>query len=142
MRELRERGRGNRESGGFLLGRRTGQLRTIESFLPYDAIDPYCLRGAILFDGSKMDLVWKECRARNLQVVADVHTHPGGYRQSGVDQANPMIPEKGHIAIIVPNFADGSYLPGDIGIFEFRGTGNWVDRSALGRKFFALRGFL
>jgi hypothetical protein len=51
-------------------------------------------------------------------VVADVHTHPGGYGQSGVDQANPMIPETGHLALIVPNFADRAYGPGQIGVYE------------------------
>jgi len=117
-------------------------VRTIEKFLPYDVIDPNCLRGAILFDGSKMDLVWKVCRAAGLTVVADVHTHPGGCWQSSVDQANPMIPERGHIAIIVPNYADHRYFPGEIGIYEFLGQGKWLDRSSLGESFFAVRGLL
>jgi proteasome lid subunit RPN8/RPN11 len=89
-----------------------------------------------------MDLVWKECRARDLQVVADVHTHPGGYWQSTIDRQNPMIPERGHIAIIVPNYADDRYLPGEIGIYEFLGKGEWIDRSGLGKSFFAVRGLL
>lgn len=42
---LRECGRGRRESGGFLLGRRVDGLRTIEAFLPYDDVDPHALRG-------------------------------------------------------------------------------------------------
>ena len=79
---LRERGRGHRESGGFLLGRRADGLRTIEAFLPYDNVDPHALRGTILFDGSKMDVVWDLCRREGLEVVADVHTHPGGVGQS------------------------------------------------------------
>ena len=141
LKELRERGRGKRESGGFLLGRRVGRSRTIELFLPYDVIDPNCLRGAILFDGSKMDQVWKECRARNMQVVADVHTHPCGYGQSGIDRANPMIPEKGHVALIVPNFADRYYGPDKIGIYEFRGSGQWKDHSGNGAGYFGVRGF-
>ena len=77
---LRERGRGNRESGGFLLGRRIGGSRVIESFLPYDDIDPNALRGIILFDGSKMDIVWELCRCRGLEVVADVHYASGRLR--------------------------------------------------------------
>ena len=140
MKELRERGRGERESGGFLLGRRTARSRTIEQFIAYDDIDPSSLRGAILFDGSKMDEVWRVCREKRLQVVADVHTHPFGFGQSGVDRANPMIPEKGHIALIVPNFADRYYGPGDIGIYEFRGIGQWTDHSRKGPRFFSVRG--
>jgi len=123
---LRERGRGDRESGGFLLGRRIDGVRVIEFFLPYDDVDPSALRGIILFDGSK---------------IADVHTHPGGFGQSQTDRDNPMIPEIGHVALIVPNFADGAYLPGDIGIYEYRGRRQWVDRSGDGGRYFAVRRF-
>jgi proteasome lid subunit RPN8/RPN11 len=138
---LRERGRGDRESGGFLLGRRINGVRVIEFFLPYDDVDPSALRGIILFDGSKMDVVWELCRRKGLEVVADVHTHPGGFGQSQTDRDNPMIPEIGHVALIVPNFADGAYLPGDIGIYEYRGRRQWVDRSGDGGRYFAVRRF-
>jgi proteasome lid subunit RPN8/RPN11 len=133
--------RGKRESGGFLLGRRTPDARVIESFLPYDDVDPNALRGIILFDGSKMDTVWELCRREGLEVVADVHTHPGGFGQSQTDRDNPMIPEVGHIALIVPNFADAAYLPGDIGIYEYRGRRQWIDRSADAWRYFAVRRF-
>lgn len=138
---LRERGRGRRESGGFLLGRRTRTSRVIESFLPYDDVDPNALRGIIVFDGSKMDAVWDICRRDGLEVVADVHTHPRGFGQSQTDRDNPMIPEVGHMALIVPNFADGAYLPGEIGIYEYRGRRQWIDRSADGARCFAVRRF-
>lgn len=123
-----------------MLGRRQKNIRIIEKLLPYDVVDPKALRGHIVFDGSRMDRVWQECRQLGLQVVADIHTHPGGFGQSGIDQANPMIPERGHIAIIVPNFATQLYLPGEIGIYEFRGRDGWIDHSSLGSRFFALKG--
>ena len=140
-RELRKRGMGTRESGGFLLGRQIGRRRAVKRFIPYDEIDPNCLRGGILFDGSKMDTVWNVCRTSGLQVVADVHTHPGGFFQSSVDRANPMFPQAGHIALIIPNFADRTYLPGEIGIFEFCGNDRWRDHSCHGAKFFSIRRF-
>jgi len=142
LRELRERGGGRRESGGFLLGKQHGSEAVLSAFLPYDAIDPKALRGAILFDGSRMDQVWAECRRLGLDVIADVHTHPAGFGQSGIDQANPMMPERGHVALIVPNFADGLYLPGSIGIYEFRGAGKWIDHSPSGSSFFKIDGWL
>lgn len=141
LRLLRERGGGVRESGGFLLGREAGASRTVEAFLPYDDVDPNALRGIILFDGSRMDVVWERCRRLGLRVIADVHTHPGSCGQSSVDQENPMIPEPGHLALIVPNFADREYLPGEIGIFEFRGRAGWLDHSGQGSCFFAVRRF-
>lgn len=138
--ELRKRGRGQREAGGFLLGQRKGIKRTIKDFIAYDDIDPGALQGYILFDGSRMDRVWEECQRRNFEVVADVHTHPSGYGQSNTDQANPMIPERGHIALIIPNFANRLYLPGQIGIYEFQGTAGWIDHSAKGRRYFTVGG--
>lgn len=132
---------GRRESGGFLLGSTKDRCRHIEKFLPYDVIDPTCLRGHILFDGSKMDMVWRECRRLGLTVVADVHTHPGSYGQSSIDQANPMIPERGHLALIVPNFANKIYFPGEIGIYEFARRGVWLDHSRRGAAFFEVGEF-
>ena len=36
-------------------------------------------------------------------MIGDVHTHPGrGVHQSGIDAANPMVAQKGHVALIVP----------------------------------------
>ena len=85
-----------------------------------------------------MDLVWARCEAEALQVVADIHTHPGGYGQSGVDQAHPMIPQRGHLALIVPNFADRTYRPGGVGLYEYQGHNGWIDHSQHGTDFFRL----
>jgi len=139
---LRRRGRGKIESGGFLLGVKRGEHRVVRAFLAYDDVDPNALQGAILFDGSRMDIVWQRCRDKGLEVVADVHTHPAGFGQSSIDRANPMIPERGHLALIVPNFADRTYKPGEIGIYEFLGKREgWANHSRAGRSFFAVGWF-
>jgi proteasome lid subunit RPN8/RPN11 len=135
---LRERGGGRRESGGFLLGRIENGQRFVRDFIAYDVIDPNALQGIIVFDASKMDAVWAYCERAGLEVVADVHTHPGGYAQSRVDQDHPMIPQRGHLAMIVPNFADRIYRPGEMGLYEFRGRDGWCDHSALGPSFMRL----
>ena len=140
-RELKKRGQGHRESGGFLLGYIESNCRHVKAFLPYDEIDPASLRGHIVFDGSKMDLVWRECKRLKMRVIADVHTHPRGYQQSSIDQENPMIPERGHIALIVPYFAKRIFMPGEIGIYEFLGGGRWLDHSSRGSKYFSVGRF-
>jgi proteasome lid subunit RPN8/RPN11 len=140
LHDLRARGGDVRESGAFLLGRERNGRHEIVDYMLYDDVDPDALRGMIVFDGSRMDLVWEVCERRGLKVVADVHTHPGGYGQSGIDQAHPMIPQRGHIAMIVPRFADRVYMPGEIGIYELRGAGHWRDHSADGAAFFKLGG--
>lgn len=85
-----------------------------------------------------MDLVWRRCAELGLSVVADVHTHPGGYGQSDIDQAHPMIPQSGHLALIIPNFADRDYEPGGIGQYEFLRPTAWRDHSRSGPAFFKL----
>lgn len=85
-----------------------------------------------------MDVVWRECRRLGVKVVADIHTHPSGYAQSKLDQLNPMIPEKGHLALIIPNFAKRLYLPGEIGIYEFTDQGRWINHSKRGPSFFSV----
>ena len=141
LRELRDRGAGVRESGGFLLGRIVAGQRYVTDFIAYDDIDPNALQGIIVFDASKMDVVWRRCEAEGLQVVADVHTHDRGFGQSRMDMDNPMIPQRGHIALIVPNFAQGFFKPGQFGMYEFCGVGQWRSHSRLGSKFMRLERF-
>jgi hypothetical protein len=87
----------------------------------------------VIIDGRKLGRLWKICRESGLAVVADVHVHPAGYRQSPSDKANPIIAEVDHLAIILPNFATGSNLPGGIGIHRYLGGRRWRDES---RRFF------
>lgn len=138
VKELARRTNGaTRESGALLLGRSGARTRRIVEFVFYDDIDPDSLRrGIVELDGRRLGLVWKRCRESKLDVVADIHVHPGGYRQSSSDQANPMIAEPGHLAVILPYFAGRKTHPGGIGIFEYLGGRKWIDHSGAGCRFF------
>jgi proteasome lid subunit RPN8/RPN11 len=124
--DLKKKGNGERESAAFLMGPPAG--RNITKFICLDELDPYSFdSGIIRFDTSGFVILWKICEAEGLKVLADIHTHPGSYTsQSNADEAHPMIHQAGHIAIIVPNFADKvqSSLKG-VGVFEYLGSGNW-----------------
>lgn len=131
QRELAERGSGTRESGAFLLGRinRPGR-RIVERFIPYDDIDPHCLdTGIIDFNGACFEKLFDICRASGLKVVADVHTHPGEPYQSRSDRDNPMIAREGHIAFIVPNFAQNLAEVHEIGLYRYLGNRRWENLS-------------
>ncbi len=135
--ELHRRTDHRRESGAFLLGSTKAGIREIHQFLYYDDVDPTCFaRGIVEFDGGKFGLVWQQCRHLRMTVVADVHVHPGGYRQSSSDRSNPMIAEVGHLAIILPDYAAGRPLPGAIGIYEYLGSRRWWDHSRIGERVF------
>ena len=130
LKELRRRGRNRTESGAFLLGRTSEDRRRIEAVAYYDDLDPDSLRtGIVVFDGRGYGPLWALCRDKGLTVVADVHTHGGLARQSGLDRDNPMIATAGHVAIIVPAFAQGHIRVADLGIYEYEGSHRWRDIS-------------
>lgn len=140
--ELRRRTEGYHESGAFLLGKEDGARRRIETFAYYDDLDPNSLdTGIVVFDGSGYGPLWQLCRETGLIVVADVHVHPGAARQSPSDRANPMIANKGHIALIVPNFAEQVFRPSELGIYEYKGSHSWNDFTGNSSEDFFYVGF-
>jgi proteasome lid subunit RPN8/RPN11 len=131
--QLRERGKGIRESGAFLLGPQGSDAGRVTTYVCYDDLDPEAYQfGAIAFHACGHAALWELCRMKNLQVLADVHTHPGvNVRQSPTDQQNPMIPIQGHTAMIVPNFGKTTWwsLKG-VGVYEYVGDFKWRSHHA------------
>ena len=126
--ELRRRGLGWRESGAFLLGRADTAERRVVQFVCYDDLDPTCLdSGYVMFRGTGYSALWGLCAREKLEVVADIHTHPGDdVRQSRIDREHPMVPVAGHVAMIAPRFGLTSrFTIEDIGIHVFRGGTRW-----------------
>jgi proteasome lid subunit RPN8/RPN11 len=136
--ELGRRGRGNRESGAFLLGDRSGDGRTVTRVVYLDDLDPNCLQGGIEFDGLAYSKLWDLCDAEQRVVIADVHTHPKQWvGQSGIDAENPMVAQKGHVAVIVPNFASRPVQASEVGVHRYDGRGwiSWTGQDAEQRLF-------
>jgi len=128
--ELRRRGQGRAESGAFLLGHTSGKRRHVEAVAYYDDLDPDSLKtGIVVFDGRGYGPLWALCRETGRSVVADIHTHGGVARQSSLDRDNPMIATAGHVAIIVPSFAQGRVQVTDLGVYEYEGAHRWRDLS-------------
>jgi hypothetical protein len=127
MRDLAARGRGQRESGAFLLAdlNSTGTVR-VRAWVAFDDLDPDCLNGAISIRSHAFGKLWEICRQRSVRVVADIHTHPGrNVQQSSIDAANPMIAKRGHVGVIVPDFAQGKPSPRDVGYHVYGGDRSW-----------------
>lgn len=132
LEELRVRSAGVRESGAFLLGCCEEDVRTITAFVLYDDLDPNALEsGYVHIDGRYMGRLWEICREQKLSIVADIHTHPGGYGQSDTDRKNPMVAVKGHIGLILPDFAVRKFSRSNMGIYVYRGSHQWetVDKA-------------
>lgn len=136
--ELEVRGEGCHESGAFLLGEKIPTRLRVRDVVYYDQLDPEAYStGVCVLHGDAFAKLWKICRERRLTVVADVHTHPGYARQSPQDRANPMVARTGHVAIIVPRYAQAPVLQSQLGIYEYCGEHEWQQQNErLGGRFF------
>jgi hypothetical protein len=131
VRQLRGRGNGERESGAFILGK--SDSRRASSFICYDDLDHEALRsGIITFHARGFARLWDICQAENLRVLADVHAHPSEWTgQSESDRTHPMVAQPGHLAIILPDFAQGnSFSLRGAGIYQYLGDHRWKDHDA------------
>ena len=135
--DLRRHGGGKVESGAFLLGHQNNIPGRAMTYICYDDLDPRAHHlGGIAFHADGYAALWRYCRHKQLQVLADVHTHPGkDVRQSCIDQEHPMVPIVGHTAIIVPNFAHTSWWSLDgVGVHEYLGNFKWRSHGATERR--------
>lgn len=127
---LRIQGAGVRESGAFLLGHKTDAGRMMTRFLPYESLQADALHDDyVSLTSASFAKLWDICRTDALSVVADIHTHRLGPGQSRSDRTNPMVALKGHIALIVPRFAQGRVRPQDLGMYVYEGSHAWVAHS-------------
>lgn len=136
--ELGARGRGRIESGAFLLADQGGDQRLVTRVVYYDDLDPHCLQGGIHFDGLAYSKLWELCRSEHRTVVGDVHTHPGTWvEQSDIDSGSPMVAQKDHIALIVPEFSLGPVAPHQVGVHRYDGREwtSWTGTEAAQRLF-------
>lgn len=128
MSQLRRRGTGVRESGAFLLGLKDGGTARVRRLAFYDDIDPGALRtGIVRLSGHAMNAVWDQCAREGVEVLADVHTHPGGSGQSSSDREHPMVAVRGHVAVIVPNFARQTFDLAGVGHYRYQGAKRWAE---------------
>ncbi|HET6875680.1 MAG TPA: hypothetical protein VFH70_12915 [Acidimicrobiales bacterium] len=136
--ELGRRGRGTIESGAFLSARKDGDRARVARVIYYDDLDPDCLVGGIHFHGLAYDKLWTLCRTDGLKVIGDVHTHPTGWvEQSDIDRGSPMVAQQGHVAVIVPHFAQRPTDPSDVGVhlYDGRWWTSWSGAEAAARLF-------
>jgi proteasome lid subunit RPN8/RPN11 len=128
MNELSKRGGAVRESGAFLLGHMFRGRREVIDFIAYDDLEPGCLdAGWINFSSVGYRRLWTVLKETALDVVGDIHTHPGAPFQSDIDIQNPMMPSAGHVAIIVANYALGNPHPKDVSLYIYQGGEAWTE---------------
>jgi hypothetical protein len=77
-------------------------------------------------DGAWLTELFLELGAQGSRVVAQLHTHPGGWvGHSGIDDGFAVLPVPGLVSIVVPRFATGGIQSSGSGIFVLTDTGTW-----------------
>lgn len=139
--ELERRGEACHEAGAFLLGTVGTRGRRVSAVVYYDDLDPTAYSsGVCILTAPAFAALWAICRERKLAVVADVHTHSDAGLQSSSDRTNPMIAREGHIALILPSYGRWPIDESRMGIYEYRGDHEWIDRSPSTRRGFFYAG--
>src|SRR5262245_11463234 len=83
MDDLRRRGEVRRESGACSLSKRGARVRVVRSWRAYDDLAPESLAfDYVRLESRAFPLLWDWCGRHEMNVVADVHTHPFGPHQS------------------------------------------------------------
>jgi len=103
-----------------------GKERIVVRSVLYDDLDPACLVGGIDFHSDGYQRLSALCRTERLHVIGDVHTHPSReVGQSLIDRENPMLSRAGHVALILPFYAQGNLRETDIGLYRYLGSTRW-----------------
>jgi hypothetical protein len=126
--ELAARGRGERESGAFLLTRAIDSCEpvTVHEIVFFDDLHAGALTGIISLPSVVFGRLWRLCEDLGMRVAADIHTHGNSsVAQSHIDASNPLVAAAGHLALIAPNFAQGRIRPADLGVHRYLGDHQW-----------------
>ncbi|MFY2763524.1 Mov34/MPN/PAD-1 family protein [Arenimonas sp. MALMAid1274] len=127
------------ESGAFLLGQMTENGRRVRDVLYFDDLHPEVHAGGVVeLPAAAFRRLWAIVRQRGVQVVGDVHVHPHSARQSRIDRQNPLIATRGHVAIILPNFARPRIRRWSVGVYVYEGDHQWQAVGEIGRRFLVL----
>ena len=123
---LRQQGAGVRESGGFLLGKVQRDRRVATHFLPYEQLQHDALQADFVhLSAASFGRLWAYCADHDLDVVAAGHPPRYGAGHSRSDSDNPMLAIAGHLALIVPHFAQGPVHLEDVGLYLYQGAHRW-----------------
>ena len=86
--------------------------------------------GSVTVDTSEGAKVVSEARKRGLEIVAQVHSHPGGAFHSCTDDEYAFSYSKRFLSIVVPNFGkDGMEPLTKCCIVSYEGQGKWQRHS-------------
>jgi len=128
---LREAGREGVEGVALFAGQESA-----DHFMVTTGIVPvqtsYQLESGLLYavDGTELHKINFWLHARKLNLIAQIHTHPGEAYHSETDDRYPIVDTHGSVSIVVPDFARRSPRVKDWAIYRCLPVKGWVKLSS------------
>lgn len=123
---LAKRSSGRKESACIWAGERKAQWTVKDLIFLDDLPGTQGYRKYHKTPREAVNVLFKMLRDKGLQIIADIHTHPGYWVDlSLIDRESPIEYRVGLLAVVFPNFAR---LPMDIekvGFHEYLGKSQW-----------------
>lgn len=77
-------------------------------------------------DGKELHRISLELFDTDMQLIAQIHSHPGEAYHSETDDAYPIVTVLGGVSVVVPNFARGGLNISEWAVYRFLPETNWT----------------
>jgi hypothetical protein len=125
---LREIGREGVEGLVLWAGRRHGSVFAVEAVL---CPNQRALRSesglCVLVDGAEIHRINTWLYRNRMELVAQIHSHPGEAYHSALDDTIPLVTTAGGLSLVVPEFARGAVDLARYAGYRLSADGEWVE---------------
>jgi proteasome lid subunit RPN8/RPN11 len=125
---LATRGAGERESACLWVGQRGKEIWSVKGIIFLDDI-PGTISNKRFHHTPKevVNKIYQVLRKEGLQIIADVHTHPGrDVEMSDLDKNHPIEYRVGLLSLILPNYGFPPITLRNTGFHEYLGNDMWT----------------
>lgn len=127
---LYDAGRRHVEGVALFAGTRNGEVFNISrTIIPEQSAGD--VEGGLLYvvKGDELHRISLELFDSGLQLIAQIHSHPGVAYHSETDDAYPIVTVVGGISIVVPNFARGGINLKEWAVYQLSINNQWIGLS-------------
>ncbi len=129
---LRIAGRAGREGLVLWIGRRDGATFIVtELVIPEQqgirTNDGVC----VIIEGKALARLNADLYRRQLQLIAQIHSHPGAAYHSSTDDEYAIATKVGCLSLVVPDFASHPFSLAECAVFRLSTAGQWVRLSTI-----------
>jgi proteasome lid subunit RPN8/RPN11 len=129
---LYKEGRKHREAVALWAGIREGDSFYVKrTIIPVQSASSFEDGLIYVVKGEELHRISLDLFDSGMQLIAQIHSHPGEAYHSDTDDAYPIVTVAGGISIVVPNFATGGLKLSEWAIYRFIPDRGWTPLSLI-----------